>query len=192
VIQCRKTEKEDAVKYSVERLRRLYFKAALETYASGKEAGRFPDRPWVKRFTYRGEGEFSGLLYVDEYTTNGEWSGGSTMIVLDDDPTHPLWLMQYHGWCQNDDPQVLTFLKEILTTAYRESEFYGGRGRYGRTVSDDGALLYENHPTLLPTSEEFVDFMGHERIRAHGRVWQPEFTMLFWHRYQGLLLCEPE
>lgn len=180
-------------KYDVERLRRFFFEAAIATYASVRKAERPPDRQWVKRFAHRveGEGEFAGLLYVDEYVTNGEYSGGSTVIVHNDDPMHPLWLMQYHGWCESDDHNVLAFLKEVLAEAYREGEFYGGRGRYGRTTSDDHALVYENHPMLLPMSQEFVDFMGHERIRTHGRVWRPDFRMVFWHRYQGLLLCEP-
>src|SRR3989338_1996936 len=172
------------MKLNVARLQEFFFEGSLWGYAGGGEKIIIPDVKKTRRFVYyRGE-----LLYRDEYVVNGEYSGGSTVIYMDG---LPVWLMQYHGWCQNDNSDVLAFLKKVLTKTYQDSEFCGGRGKFGSWTSDDGSLVYENHPTLPPSMEEFVYFMRYERIKT--RVWKSDQSHeVFWHRYQGLLLGEAE
>lgn len=177
------------MKHSIEQLKQFFFEAALATYASGKKASQLPNRPWAKFFAHKGEGEFADLLYLDEYATNGESSGGSTLIASAEDPKHPLWIMQYQGWCKGDDPEVLGFLKVALLEAYRRGTFRGGRGpaRYEQQI--DEGLSYEN---VLEGATFGRD--GFENFRGYEQIWRrpncpPD--ILFWHRYQGMLLCEP-
>ena len=167
----------------VKRLQGFFFEAALATYAGGTvKKETIPDFPGSKVYRY----ERSDLLYIDTYFVNGQSSGGQTLIYHN----HlPVWIMQYHGWCKYDDPQVLTFLKKVLTKTYKEGEFCGGRGKYSieHWTSDDGLFVYENHPTLPPPTDEFINFMGHESIMT--RAWKPDQShVVFWHRYQGYLL----
>ena len=146
----------------VKRLQGFFFEAALATYAGGTvKKETVPDFPGSKVYRY----ERSDLLYIDTY------------------------FVQYQGWCKYDDPQVLTFLKKVLTKTYKEGEFCGGRGKYSieHWTSDDGLFVYENHPTLPPPTDEFINFMGHESIMT--RAWKPDQShVVFWHRYQGYLL----
>ena len=172
------------MKYNVARLQQFFFEGSLRGYAGGGEKIIVSGVKKTRRFVHqRGE-----LYYRDEYVVNGEYSGGSTIIYVD---SFPVWLMQYHGWCKDDDPEVLAFLKKVLVDTYRSGEFAGGRGKYGAWRSNEGSLIYENHPTLLPTVNEFNDFIGHERIKT--QTWKPDQSHeVFWHRYQGMLLGEPE
>ncbi|OHA02040.1 MAG: hypothetical protein A3C12_02165 [Candidatus Sungbacteria bacterium RIFCSPHIGHO2_02_FULL_49_20] len=177
---------ERTMKYNVPRLQQFFFEGSLRGYAGGGEKIIVSGVKKTRRFVHqRGE-----LYYRDEYVVNGEYSGGSTIIYVD---SFPVWLMQYYGWCKNDDSAVLAFLKEILADTYRSGEFAGGRGRYGLWSSDDGTLGYENTPGLSPSLSEFTDFMGHERIyRNPGPGKHLHEGVVFWHRYQGILLGEPE
>jgi len=172
----------------ISRLQKFFFQAALATYAAGKKAERPPDRPWVKQLTHHGDGELSGLVYVDEYHTNGEWSGGSTVIASAEDLSHPIWLMQYCGWCKDDDPEVLAFLKQALLAAYTKGEWNGGRGPGEFAEDKENGLVYMNWPLMPPFDQSFRSFIGRERIWR-----QPDRTKdTFWHQYQGWLLGEPE
>lgn len=96
----------------------------------------------------------------------------------------PVWIMQYQGWCKDDDPRVLAFLKEALCTAYNRREFHGGRG-VPRMEGSYASVVYENWSQKLPYyPQDFTDFQGRERIWR-----EPDPTTdIFWHRYQGYLL----
>lgn len=177
-------------KYNIARLQEFFLEMATDTYASGAKAARIPERPWEREFR-RERGE---LTYIDRYVVNGEYSGGSTVILVEGVPA---WLMQYHGWCKDDDPVVLNVLKAALLENYRRGVFFGGRGpkRWDQQVGDR-AFSYGNNP-----EGGFTDFRGGEGIfdkEAYDRL-RPSDTDdvvrkagVFWHRYQGLLLGEPE
>ena len=78
---------------SVERLQKFYLEAAAATYAGGvAKKETIPDLPRSKVYRY----ESGDLLYIDTFFTNGEYSGGQTVIYV---KGIPAWLMQYHGWC---------------------------------------------------------------------------------------------
>lgn len=122
-------------------------------------------------------------LYIDTYFTNEEQSGGQTIIYIDHGMT-PAWLMQYHGWCKNDEKLVLTFLKEVLAETYRSRKFVGGRGK---TFSESS-----NHPLRYfnKWSGTFCDFSGQERIEIEAPKddVSSDWKDVFWHRYHGLML----
>lgn len=164
--------------YNIVRLQQFFFEAALATYASGKKAMKI-GHAWE----FRHVSEFGRLVYVDQYVVNGEYSGGQTVILVDDAPA---WLMQYHGWCKNDDREVLAFLKGALLHTYKEGKFLGGRGLQDFFEDPYGSagLVYENWPQPPSYNHGFASFQGRERI------WRkPEMTKdLFWHQYQGFLL----
>ncbi len=110
---------------TAERLEEFFLEAAQATYAANTTAdvrkGTLPGLPKSKVYQYR-KGE---LLYVDTYFTNGDYSGGQTLIWLNDKPA---WLHQYQGWCVGDDKLILAFLKRALFQSYRMGTFAGGRG----------------------------------------------------------------
>jgi hypothetical protein len=159
-------------------LEAFFLEAASETYAGGTPKTTITDLPRSKVYRFE-RGQF---LYVDTYFTNGSWSGGQTVIYVDLVPT---WLMQYNGWCKDDDKDVLAFLKKALQAQYFTGEFFGGRGPHELWQYDDkrtGSLVYRNHPDIY--NRDFAYFQGRERIFRYPA----HTTDLFWHRYQGLLL----
>lgn len=163
------------------RLEQFYLEAAAATYAGGTvKKETITDLPRSKVYRY----ESGDLLYVDTFFTNGENSGGQTVIYVDGVPA---WLMQYHGWCKDDDKNVLTFLKKALSAAYERGEFHGGRGlpRFESHLED--GFFYENFPQMPPYQQDFICFQGRERI------WRKPVREVdvFWHRYQGILLATP-
>ncbi len=167
-------------KYNVARLKAFFFEAALATYASGKKAEPFHELAGAKRYWYQPDG--SGLCYTDIFFVNGEYSGGQTTIWQNGVPA---WIMQYHGWCKNDDPETLAFLRKALSAAYKQKKFWGGRGPI---VFEDikKGLTYVNLPKMSPNKKtDFIRFSGSEDICR-------ERSMIFWHEYQGLLLDDRE
>jgi len=167
--------------YNVARLQEFYFEGSLRGYAGGGEKIIVSGVKKTRRFVHqRGE-----LYYRDEYVVNGEYSGGSTIIYVD---SFPVWLMQYHGWCKDDDLAVLAFLKQTLLAAHTKGEWNGGRGPGEFAEDKENGLVYMNWPLMPPFDQSFRSFMGRERIWR-----QPDKTKdVFWHQYQGLLLGEPE
>ena len=164
--------------YDVAQLREFYFVAAAATYAGGvvkKET--IPDLPHSKVYRYKSD----DLLYVDTFFTNGEYSGGQTIICVEGVPA---WLMQYCGWCKDDNKEVLAFLKKALLDSYMRKEFNGGRGPAMLDDNQEGGLVYQNWSVLPPYNQNFANFQGRERI------WRKPVPTedVFWHRYQGLLL----
>ena len=161
-----------------DRLQEFFLKAARATYAANQggtvRKGTLPGLPKSKVYQYRQD----DLLYVDTYFTNGDLSGGQTVIWLTE---NPVWISQYQGWCAGDDKVVLDFLKRALLNAYATNEFIGGRGR--REYSDAevshqyGRLTYRNDYL-----GSFEQGSGGEYIVAGGNL------RVFWHRYQHLLL----
>ena len=155
----------------------FFLEASAKTYAGGlKEKTTIQELPGSKVLKYqRGD-----LLYVDTYFTNGEYSGGNTLICRDE---KPVWLMSYQGWCQGDNKTVLDFLKQALSAAYATSQFIGGRGpkEFWEKKGAEEGLVYKNDPDL---SSDFCYFGGREHIFC----WPDRYRRLFWHRYQGQLL----
>lgn len=135
------------------------------------------DLPASKVYGFK-RGEY---LYLDTYYANGEWSGGQTLIYVD---RNPAWLMQYHGWCKDDNEAILTFLKKALMFAYQHRMFIGGRGPY--EFFEDG-FTYLNFARMPPYEQSIVRFQGHERICFDNK----RDADLFWYQYQGQLLGEP-
>lgn len=168
----------------------FFFDAARATYASGTAKATIPQLPHSKVYCFARD----AFRYVDIYFKHNERSGGQTMIYFQD---VPVWLMQYQGWCENDDPEVIALLKEALRYAYEHRLFYGGRGPSTFPLASDSRwrpdrkgklLVYHNEDRLDPAGHSPIDnFMGRERIemapdpRSHMKT-------VFWHRYQGMLL----
>lgn len=168
------------MRYNILQLQLFFFEAACATYASGKKATKFGHEREFRHVSSNGS-----LVYIDRYVVNGEYSGGNTVILVED---VPIWLMQYHGWCKNDNKQVLDFLKKCLLISYGKGEWNGGRGPAEFIGNRSENLVYENIPRMPPYGHNFRSFQGRERIyRIGNRV-----TDLFWHLYQGLLLGDLE
>lgn len=157
-----------------EGLQAFFFEAALATYAGGASKTTIEGLPGSKVYRYE-RGEY---LYIDTYFTNGEQSGGQTIIYINNVPA---WLMQYHGWCKNDDKVVLDFLKHVLAKAYESRVFYGGRGSpYERLLKND--LIYGN-----VWSGSFNHFHGEEAIY---KLTEERRERLFWHKFSGVTLLQ--
>lgn len=162
----------------VTRLEGFFLESAAKTYAGKGAKSTIAEFPGSKVYRVE-EGD---LLYVDMYHTNGEWSGGQTIIYQE---AKAIWLMSYMGWCAGDDREVLDFLKLVLGGTYEAGVFYGGRGfpEIWQNGEWQSGLLYENRPELLLGSPYFK---GREQIsRWPGRI---NDAPVFWHEYQGMLL----
>jgi hypothetical protein len=171
------------MKIAVAPLREFFFEASRASYAGGVATlDTNPSLPGSREYRFE-RGEY---LYVDTFVTSGEWSGGQTLICQNN---VPVWLMQYHGWCKNDDTRVLAFLKQVLRITYENGEFCGGRGPGEHRSRRGDALVYMNWSTPGNAPRwGFEEFRGRERIyREPNRM-----TDLFWYIYQGQLLGEPE
>lgn len=158
-------------------LENFFLEAAAATYAGGADKSTIADLPNSKAYRYQRD----SLLYTDTYWTNGEYSGGKTVIYANE---IPVWMMDYDGWCQNDDKKVLAFLKRALSSTYTTNRFICGRGPYTFFEYAQGqaeGLVYTNNPD--PTDCNFDFFTGWDMIfRTSERV------KLYWHRYKGIAL----
>lgn len=166
----------------VARLEKFFLESAANTYAGKGVKSTIPELPGSK--VYRVVED--DLLYVDKYQTNGEWSGGETLIYQGG---VNVWRMSYQGFCKDDDREVLHFLKVILGGTYKSSVFYGGRGfpQIWQKGEKHPGLYYENYPN--PYHRDFSYFSGREHIKR----WPNHIDQVFWHEYQGLLLVgQPE
>jgi len=65
-----------------------------------------------------------------------------------------VWLMNYGGYYEE---RVIKFLKAALYKAYKDRQFFGGRGPL---VFSEGSLAYVNQPRL----NDFSKFEGREEI----------------------------
>ena len=162
----------------VDPIKAFFLEAATKTYASGEvQKTTIGELPRSKVYRYHG----NDMLYIDAFFTNGERSGGQTVIyrTYDDEKEghiqKPVWLMQYHGWCKDDDPEVLAFLKESLANAYSQSIFVGGRGQ--------DPYVLQAHPLRYfnDGSDHFEQGEGFEEIKRGSE-------QVFWHRYQYYML----
>lgn len=161
------------------KLQEFFFEAAAATYAGSAQKTTIADMPGSKVYRYQRD----EYLYIDTYFTNGDQSGGQTIIYIDRGMT-PAWIMQYHGWCKEDNKQILDFLKEVLAEAYQSRIFVGGRGKFVQ-YSKNNSLVYMNKWT-----GSFANFSGQEKI--DGEILEneilSEWNGVFWHRYQGMIL----
>lgn len=174
---------------AVSQIKDFFFEAALATYAGGEKAKTNPN-DGSKFYSF----QCRDYIYLDRFMVNGEYSGGQTVISFQ---AKPVWLMQYQGWCKNDDREVLAFLKEVLRVSYEKKQFFGGRGA-GDVSYRDGSLpsdpkrrnfFYRNQEYGMGAGiqhEPFEKFIGHEQIEELTE--EAKFERIFWHRYQGMLL----
>lgn len=160
-------------------LGQFFLKAALATYAGGQAAEKVGDK-----WRFRHVSEDGRMVYEDEYVVSDGFSGGTTTICLDGIPA---WMTQYQGWCQNDDPEVLAFLKQALCHAYRQGAFLGGRGPKDFVDPDRGDLHYAN------VVEDPYSLTNFSRFRGRERIWRDSnpTAEVFYHVYQGMLLGDP-
>ena len=159
---------------TVDTIKAFFLEAAAKTYASGEvQKTTNADLPGSKVYRY----ERNGMLYIDTFFTNGERSGGQTVIYQNGKPA---WLMQYHGWCKDDNPKVLAFLKAALADAYAKPHFFGGRGIDGFEHDASPDLMYSNDPF-----GPFESGYGIEKIYCRSEK-------IFWHKYQHFMLTPNE
>lgn len=180
------------------KLQEFFFEAALATYAGSAKKTTIEGLPRSKVYRY----ERKEYLYIDTYFTNGEQSGGQTVIYVKrvkfvekipgvsvpEEYWLPSWIMQYHGWCEGDNKEVLDFLKEVLSRTYRTRTFCGGRGKLFGEVNSARCLEYANNWTGT-----FDYFSGEERISKEDVPEDGtglETRDVFWHRYQGMTLLQ--
>lgn len=157
----------------------FFLKAADECYAGGGKKTTIVELPGSKFYTLEAkEGSFQ---YRDVYFTNGDRSGGQTTIF---DDGKPVWLMQYMGWCQDDDSRILDFLKAALRMTYRNGIWCAGRGPEEFCDSKWNGLRYVNSPDI--GQDGFAHFSGTEQILDLKNSGKP----VFWHEYQGQLLVQ--
>lgn len=160
--------------HGVERIRSFFLKAAGQCYAGDLPKTTIAELPKSKVYTYE-EGDF---LYRDVYFKNGDGSGGQTTIFQD---WMPVWLMQYHGWNANDDPNTIAFLKTALRETYCSGIWNLGRG--------PSRFTHPDFPNLKYTVEKSQD-TDFEQIEAFGgweRIYEGDST-IFWHRFQGWMI----
>jgi hypothetical protein len=169
-------------------LQAFYLEAAAATFAAGLEPIEL--ELGLKYFQY----ERDDLVYLDSYSTNGEYSAGQTTIYTDGSP---IWVMQYQGWCKNNDLEVIAFLQRALLAAYTNGVFRLGRGPlvyreedpYARPMRQSNPLIYANYPDRSITdTTSFEYFSGSEVI---CRYWQEHLT-LFTHQFQGMILRDED
>lgn len=172
------------MKFDVQKLQDFFFEAAAQTYAGNAGTrNTLLEIPGSQRYRYLR----SNLLYLDTYLATGEYSAGQTVICVSN---RPAWIMQYQGWCKDDNPETLQFLKKALLCAYQEKAFHGGRGPRHFCQENINNLHYENVYTA-PPPQCFSSFQGRERIWQYETHLKPP-TQLFYHTYQGRLLGETE
>lgn len=159
----------------------FFLKAAGECYAGKGQKTTITELPGSKVYTF----DDDPFLYKDVYYTNGENSGGQTTLFHDGTP---VWLMQYQGWCKDDDPQTIALLKAALTENYSKGVWRCGRGP--STFRDQEkwpGLFYTNVPLNsvhlgYPPAMEFGNFACYEAIG-------PDFgPPVFYHYVRGMLL----
>ena len=132
----------------------IFFDAMLEGYANPKaEKAPFPGLPGSKSITYK-DGDFTVIdcYFVRE---GSDASHGFTLITFKD---VPIWIMRYGGWYKKE---VIPFLKSALMAAYRERQFFGGRGPI-QFMNEEKTLVYQNSGDLYP----FSNFHSSEQIRS--------------------------
>ena len=153
---------------SVSEIQKFFFEGMLQGCASGKGS-----RPVTSLFGYKEYPPYEarGLRMLDRWCVSsaGNRVAGTITIWHKD---VPVWVMQYGG---GYDQRAEHFLRMILTVAYEERRFHGGRGLTSHT---HGSFSYMNKPR----KNTFGDFEGSEYIihRQHGHLGRYD--------YRGMLL----
>jgi len=163
----------------LEKLCLFFLEAAGKCYTGKQPKGTIEELPNSKVYRYARDPFF----YIDAYHTNGEYSGGQTLLYHD---AMPVWQMQYQGWCKDDDPETIAFLKAVLNKSYAHGIWSNGRGSDTTAIEfpnpswQERGFRYLNH---METTT-FDSFRGKECI-TEGVC--RSYTEIFWHRYQGIL-----
>jgi hypothetical protein len=152
-----------------EQIKKFFFKAMVEGWVANSEKMTISQLPGFKAVEFQ-DGDFRLLDCWCE--TPNYFSSGNTTIWKKD---IPVWTMNYRGsyppW-----PEVVSFLKDVLLKAYKDQEFYGGRGPLSVCGRE---LMYIN----ILQRNDFDRFSGHEMIfntktgQSYG-----------FHEYQGMCL----
>ena len=166
----------------VERVKQFYLRCALRCYVAGVIPKEVDSTSGVKRYR---DSEL-GLVYIDEYRTVGDYSFGNTIIYKAAARNRILWQMQYQGWCRDDDPRIISFLKAALKETYSNGVWNFGRGPTNFTDDRWRGLEYSVEGW---DSQSFEQFQCGELIRDQKHEKKP---VVFWHRLHGMLLDHVE
>lgn len=129
----------------------LFFRAMAAGWVVGAQETAVPDMPGYREISYQEVG--SPFRLTDRFSVipGSPKFDGTTTIWHND---VPVWVMHYWGFYEE---AANKFLKSVLLRAYRDKEFFGGRGR---KVAQEGPFLYLNHTQL----EDFRSFSGREEV----------------------------
>ncbi|MCR4311191.1 MAG: hypothetical protein NUV54_01300, partial [Candidatus Taylorbacteria bacterium] len=99
----------------------------------------------------------------------------------------PVWLMHYHGWCRDDDPQTIALLKAALRENYSKGVWRCGRGP--STFHDQEkwpGLVYTN----VPLESVHLDFRATEfgNFGCYEEISTDLGPPVFYHYVRGMLL----
>lgn len=153
----------------------FFFKAMIRGWADNTETQIIPALPGYKAIEFRD----GNLRLLDFYskTTGSSKSAGTTIIFHKD---VPVWIMQYSGAYEKE---AIPFLKSILLDAYKNKQFFGGRGP---AIHETETLAYFN---IYPENAFFY-FKGKEKIiktiRESNR--SVKIENLGTHKYFGMSL----
>ena len=153
---------------SAERLKKakeVFFEAMMHGYANPEaKKTSLKGLPKSKVITF----EKDDFIVTDLYFTHPE-SDASSGITIIHHQNEPIWVMHYGGWYKKE---AISFLKEVLYTAYKKEYFAGGRGI---NPSQSDSFLYLNRIER----DSFSDFNGREEI------YDGSGTLLGFHEYFG-------
>jgi len=154
-------------------MKRHFFAAMRVGWAAGVEGVGVLGMPSHKAFVY----EEDHFRVIDQYCVSkaGKSAGTITVWFFDE----PVWLMNYGGVYRKED---VSFLKHVLMVAYRQDQFFGGRGQEIFRQDRLDGLVYVNR---MAGGSDFLSFRGTERIYSAS---DPE--LLGWHDYWGMSLID--
>ncbi|MFC1594804.1 DUF5680 domain-containing protein [Patescibacteria group bacterium] len=153
---------------TIKEIMHIFFSAMKVGYAKDKTKGlKMPNLPMSRSNRFQ-EGDFTLLDYW--FATYSQKSFGQTVIWYME---IPVWMMTYFGTYEEE---AIPFLKKALYEAYKNDEFFGGRGP--QSFTDDDMTYYN-----VIRQIGFDKFNGYEAIMhtRHGRS-------LGWHEYHGMVL----
>jgi len=165
---------------SISELESFYLEATAKCYVSGEiPLTTIAELPgWKVRIYSQND-----LRYTEAHVSQGEKSRGMKTISTMD---KPIWAMQFHGWCKDNDKYTLAFLKAVLKNAFGAGIWNGGRGPSSHMSDPDWPnLQYENEVL----ERKFDRFRGREEIYFRDISGH---DLLFWHEYSGGLLIPLE
>ncbi|MFA6042518.1 MAG: hypothetical protein WCV85_01230 [Patescibacteria group bacterium] len=156
----------------------FFFEAMLQGWVNpNTQAQPVAGMPGYKGYEYKKNGLYLRDIFIANPGTRK--SAGSTTILQDD---IPVWMMAYGGVYP---PEVIPFLKRVLTHAYQSKTFKGGRGLDTSEPIETGEYwFYQNTLTPAERLNSFTRFKGFETISRNPIVLEDNA----YHYYFGLSL----